>query len=175
MLSSIIYCHAKLQLWDEGVHDMKCTIWKKDEPVPKLWMKKLRLSTRTVMENETDLKEKRLFSPRQLTFWLIVNVKNMNVILPRLRLVPINRWTVTPYCSRWLVITRTSFSDFYLLSSQRYKCNLILLISVHDHIMIIWWLDIIIHVFFYVSVHILTYWNDEGMSFHDLRLKIIMP
>jgi hypothetical protein len=70
---------------------MKCTIWKKDEPVPKLWMKKLRLSTRTVMENETDLKEKRLFSPRQLTFWLIVNVKNMNVILPRLRLVPINR------------------------------------------------------------------------------------
>jgi hypothetical protein len=70
---------------------MKGAIWKKDEPVPKLWMKKLRLSTRTVMENETDLKEKRLFSPRQLTFWLIVNVKNMNVILPRLRLVPINR------------------------------------------------------------------------------------
>jgi hypothetical protein len=70
---------------------MKGTIWKKDEPVLKLWMKKLRLSTRTVMENETDLKEKRLFSPRQLTFWLIVNVRDMNVILPRLRPVPINR------------------------------------------------------------------------------------
>jgi hypothetical protein len=69
---------------------MKGTIWKKDEPVPKLWMKKLRLSTRTV-ENETDLKEKRLFSPRQLTFWLIVNVRDINVILPRLRPVPINR------------------------------------------------------------------------------------
>jgi hypothetical protein len=69
---------------------MKGAIWKKDEPVPKLWMKKLRLSTRTVMENETDLKEKRLFSPRQLTFWLIVNVRDMNVIFPRLRLVPIN-------------------------------------------------------------------------------------
>jgi hypothetical protein len=47
---------------------MKDAIWKKDEPVPKLWMKKLRLSTRTVVENETDLKEKRLFSPRQPTF-----------------------------------------------------------------------------------------------------------
>jgi hypothetical protein len=70
---------------------MKGTIWKKDEPVLKLWMKKLRLSTRTVMENETDLKEKRLFSPRHLTFWLIVNVRDMNVILPRLRPVPINR------------------------------------------------------------------------------------
>jgi hypothetical protein len=43
------------------------------------------------MENETDLKEKRLFSPQQVTFWLIVNVRDMNVILPRLCLVPINR------------------------------------------------------------------------------------
>jgi hypothetical protein len=70
---------------------MKGVIWKKDEPVPKLWMKKLRLSTRTMVENETDLKEKRLFDPRQLTFWLIVNVRDMNVILPRLCPVPINR------------------------------------------------------------------------------------
>jgi hypothetical protein len=42
---------------------MKGAIWKKDEPAPKLWMEKLRLSTRTVMENETDLKGKRLLSP----------------------------------------------------------------------------------------------------------------
>jgi hypothetical protein len=42
---------------------MKGAIWKKDEPVLKLWMEKLRLSTRMVVENETDLKEKRLFSP----------------------------------------------------------------------------------------------------------------
>jgi hypothetical protein len=47
---------------------MKGAIWKKDEPVPKLWMVKLRLSTRTVVDNETDLKEKILFSPRQFTF-----------------------------------------------------------------------------------------------------------
>jgi hypothetical protein len=70
---------------------MKGAIWKKDEPIPKLWMEKLRLSTRMVVENETDLKEKRPFSPRQLTFWLIVNVKDMNVIFPRLHPVPINR------------------------------------------------------------------------------------
>jgi hypothetical protein len=70
---------------------MKGAIWKKDEPAPKMWMEKLRLSTRTVVENETDLKGKRLLSPRQLTFWLTVNVTDMNVILPRLRPVPINR------------------------------------------------------------------------------------
>jgi hypothetical protein len=43
------------------------------------------------VENETDLKEKRLPSPRQLTFCLTVNVRDMNVILLRLRHVPINR------------------------------------------------------------------------------------
>jgi hypothetical protein len=70
---------------------MKGAIWKEDELVPKPWMEKLRLSTRTVVENETDLKEKSLFSPRQLILWLIVNVRDMNVISPRLRPVPINR------------------------------------------------------------------------------------
>jgi hypothetical protein len=70
---------------------MKSVIGKKDEPTPKLWLEKLRLSTRTVVENETDLKEKRLLSPRQLTFGLTINVRGMNVILLRLRPVPINR------------------------------------------------------------------------------------
>jgi hypothetical protein len=46
---------------------MKGAIWKKDESIPKLWMEKLRLSVKTVMENETDLKGKRLPSPRQIT------------------------------------------------------------------------------------------------------------
>jgi hypothetical protein len=36
MLSSMIYCHRKLRLWDEGVHDLKGGTTKKDEPVPKL-------------------------------------------------------------------------------------------------------------------------------------------
>jgi hypothetical protein len=59
MLSSIIYCHRKLQLWNEGVHGLKGAIWKKDEPVLKLWTKELRRSVKTTMENETDLKGKR--------------------------------------------------------------------------------------------------------------------
>jgi hypothetical protein len=70
---------------------MKGAIWKKDEPVPKLWMEKLRLSTRMMMENETDLKGKRPLNPRQFTFWLIVNVRDMNVISLRLCPVSINR------------------------------------------------------------------------------------
>jgi hypothetical protein len=81
MFSSIVYCHRKLRLQDEGVHGMKKAIWKKDEPAPKLCLEKLRLSTRTVVVDETDLKVKRLLSPRQLAFWLTINVKDMNVIL----------------------------------------------------------------------------------------------
>jgi hypothetical protein len=37
---------------------MKGAIWKKDELVLKLCMEKLRLSTRMMMKDETDLKEK---------------------------------------------------------------------------------------------------------------------
>jgi hypothetical protein len=47
---------------------MKGATWEKDGPVPKLWVEKLRFNTKTTMENETDLKGKRLLSPRQFTF-----------------------------------------------------------------------------------------------------------
>jgi hypothetical protein len=43
---------------------MKDVIWKKDESIPKLRMKKLRLSARAIMENGTDLKGNLLPSPR---------------------------------------------------------------------------------------------------------------
>jgi hypothetical protein len=39
----------------------------------------------------TDLKGKRLSSPRWIVLTSIVNIKGMNVILHRLRHVPINR------------------------------------------------------------------------------------
>jgi hypothetical protein len=42
------------------------------------------------VENKTDLKGKRLSSPRQIVLKSIVNIKDMDVILHRLRLVPIN-------------------------------------------------------------------------------------
>jgi hypothetical protein len=70
---------------------MKGAIWEKDEPIPKLRMKKLRLSARAVMENGTDLKGNILPSPRLITPWSVVGAKDMDVILPRLRHVPINR------------------------------------------------------------------------------------
>jgi hypothetical protein len=47
---------------------MNGATWKKDGLVLKLWMEKLRLSAKTMMENETDLKRKRLLNPQQLTF-----------------------------------------------------------------------------------------------------------
>jgi hypothetical protein len=56
-----------------------------------MWLKKIRLSTMTMVKDETDLKEKRLLSARQLALWSIVNVRDMNVILSRLRPVLINR------------------------------------------------------------------------------------
>jgi hypothetical protein len=43
------------------------------------------------VKDEIDLKEKRLLSPRHPALWSSVNVRDMNVILPRLRPVPINR------------------------------------------------------------------------------------
>jgi hypothetical protein len=57
-----------------------------------------------IAEKETDLKGKRLFRPQWITIELLANVKGMGVILHGLRPVPINRWTMFPYCSRWLGI-----------------------------------------------------------------------
>jgi hypothetical protein len=50
-----------------------------------------RKSFALAMENETDLKGKRLSSSRYFIPKSVVNVKGMNVILHRLRHVPINR------------------------------------------------------------------------------------
>ena len=52
----------------------------------------------------TDLKMKSQIRPWRITIQLLINVKGINVILHGLRPVPINRWTVLLYCSRWLGI-----------------------------------------------------------------------
>jgi hypothetical protein len=85
-------------------------------------------------EKGTDLEGKRLSSPRWVVNKSIVNMKGMNVNLHRLRPVPINRWTILPYCSRWLVLACASRLYFYLLSSRRYKCNPVLFLYIHDYI-----------------------------------------
>jgi hypothetical protein len=46
---------------------MKGVIWEKDESIPKLRMKKLRLSASAVMDNGTDLKGNIVPSPRLIT------------------------------------------------------------------------------------------------------------
>jgi hypothetical protein len=79
--------YRNLRTWDEVVHDMKSAVREKDDPVSKLPVKKLGLA----MENDTDLEQKRLSSPRKIIPKSIVNVKGMNAILHRLRPVPINR------------------------------------------------------------------------------------
>jgi hypothetical protein len=45
----------------------------------------------SIADKGTDLRRKRLFSPRQVVLMSILNIKGMNVILHRLRPVPINR------------------------------------------------------------------------------------
>ena len=69
----------------------------------------------SIAEKGTDLKGKRLFTPLRFFYRPIVNVKGMIVISHRLCPVPINRWTVPPYCSRWLVLACASRLYFYLL------------------------------------------------------------
>jgi hypothetical protein len=88
----------------------------------------------SVPDKGTDLRRKRLSSPQQIVLKSIVNIKGMNVISHRLRPVPINRWTVLPYCSRRLVLARASHLYFCLLSSRRYRCNSILFLFIHDYI-----------------------------------------
>jgi hypothetical protein len=91
-------------------------------------------SFRPMAEKGTDLKGKRLSSPRWVVHKSIVNMKGMNVNLNKLRPVPINRWTVPPYSSRWLVFICASRLDFYLLSNWRYKCNSVLFLFIHVNI-----------------------------------------
>jgi hypothetical protein len=90
----------------------------------KLHLKELQHDGIHKTKDGTDLKRKSRHSPWQFVLWLWLVIKDTNVILSGLRPVSIDRWTVAPYCSRWLVITHASFRNFYLLSRRRYKCNL---------------------------------------------------
>jgi hypothetical protein len=69
------------------VHDVKSMVETKTDVAPKLRARELRLNG----EKGTDLKGKRLSSPRWVVHKSIVNMKGMNVNLHRLRPVSINR------------------------------------------------------------------------------------
>jgi hypothetical protein len=52
--------YRNLRTWDKTVHEMKGAVQEKDEPMPKYQWK----SFGSAVENESDLKDKRLSSPR---------------------------------------------------------------------------------------------------------------
>jgi hypothetical protein len=133
----------------------------------------------------TDLKEKRLFRPRWITLESLVNVKGMDVISHGLRPVPINRWTVLLYCSRWLGIcfcatlipllfVKPKVSNviryrFYIdlrLYAEKYVCMIMLLSTLFLMLYMLHSLLIIIH------TCMSRWWR---YVLHDLRLKIIIP
>jgi hypothetical protein len=79
--------NRNLQTRNKVVYNMKSMVEMKVEQVPKLRARKLRFHGR----ERNRLKEKRLSSPCWIVIKSIVNIKGMNVILHRLRPVPINR------------------------------------------------------------------------------------
>jgi hypothetical protein len=127
----------------------------------------------------TDLKGKRLSSPHRFFYKSIVNVNGITVISHRLCHVPINKWTVSPYCSRWLVLARASHLYFYLLSSQRYICNSVLFLFLHNNKMRMnWRCYTIVHVVPYISYaspFINIYCDHEGMSFMIFVWRSLYP
>jgi hypothetical protein len=76
-----------LQTHVKIVHNMESMVETKVDAAPKLRARELRLSG----GKRNRLKGKRLFSPRWIVLKSIVDIKGINVILHRLRPVPINR------------------------------------------------------------------------------------
>jgi hypothetical protein len=77
-----------LRIWNETVCSMKSMVETKDDVALKLHRKG---ASAKWQKKGTNLKGKRLSSPRWIVLKSIVNIMGMNVILHRLRLVPINR------------------------------------------------------------------------------------
>jgi hypothetical protein len=133
----------------------------------------------SIADKGTDLKGKRLSSPHRFIYKSIVNVKGMTVIFHRLCHVPINRWTVPPYCSHWLVLARASRLYFYLLPSWRYICSSILFLFFHDNKMRMNWRRYTIsHVISYISYAssiIKIHRDHEGMPFMTFVWRSLYP
>jgi hypothetical protein len=134
-----------------------------------------------IAERETDLEMKRIFKPRWNTTELLANVKGMSVISYELRLVPINRWTLLSYCSRWLgILLLRHACTLYLPSSRRYTCNKLLSFLTHrnkiknDAIVITYLMVYIVHVS-YDSFFICIRCIYEGMFFVTFVRKSLYP
>jgi hypothetical protein len=105
----------------------------------------------------------------------LTNVMDINVILRGLRPASINRWTVPPYCSRWLGICFCVTLVLFIFSQdRRYICNLksFLFFHVNKIEMILWWCLYYISCFIWILRHYLLCLR-RYVSY-DLRPKLII-
>ena len=75
----------------------------------------------TKAKHNVESKRKRLVNPYCFVLESDVHVKDINVFLLGMRPVPINRLTVPPYCSHWIVIALASSPSNKPKVSMKYK------------------------------------------------------
>ena len=133
-------------------------------------------------EGETDLKMKSQTRPRRITIGSLINVKGINVILHGMRLAPINRWTVLPYCSRWLnicfcVTLVPLFSAKPKVPNVIHYCPYInlqlytekyMIMLLFTSFLVLYMLHLLL---IFIHICMLRWWR---YVFHDLRSKIII-
>ena len=98
----------------------------------------------------TDLKGKRLLKPQWITLESLANVRGTNVISKGLCPLPINRWTVLPYCSGGLDICFLRHAcTFTFCQAEGTKCNSILFL--YWFTIMYWEIYIYIYIWCYCS------------------------
>jgi hypothetical protein len=134
-------------------------------------------------EKGTDLKGKRLFRPRWITIESLANVKGMGVILHGLRPVPMNIWTVLPYCSRWLgicfcvTLVPLLFIKPKVLNVIQYCPYVICIYILKNICMIMLLFTLFLMIYMLHSLLIIIHLcmnNSWRYALHDLRPKIII-
>jgi hypothetical protein len=99
------------------------------------------------------LKDEKPIRPRRIIIELLINVKDINVILHGLRPVPINRWTVSPYCSRWLGIHFCATLVLSLIQAEgTFVIYLCLISNINRSILIIMFTEIILPSVFCLNI-----------------------
>jgi hypothetical protein len=99
--------------------------WQRDveDPLPCRRSSRRRYCLRALTTNVkhgAESKRKRLVNAWWFMLRLCAHVKVINVFLLGLCPVPINRWTIPPYCSRWIIIALVSTPS----NNWRYQCNM---------------------------------------------------
>ena len=128
-----------------------------------------------IAERGTDLKDEKTTWTLSDFHKSLTNVMDINVILRGLRPASINRWTVLPYCSRWLGICFCVTLVLFIFSQdRRYICNSksFLFFHVNKIEMILWWCLYYISCFIWILRHYLL--CSRRYVSYDLRPKLII-